>query len=115
MKQTIHAIGWSLIFLLGSLITQAQTTVLEGRVIDAGTGQGLAYVNIGLIGTSTGTVSDQEGIIIWNSRPRLTCRFGFPMRDTNPVSIRWPCPGRTGREVSRGTVGSAGVDREALE
>lgn len=61
MKQTIHAIGWSLIFLLGSLITQAQTTVLEGRVIDAGTGQGLAYVNIGLIGTSTGTVSDQEG------------------------------------------------------
>lgn len=40
---------------------QAQTIVLQNRVVDARGGAGIAYVNIGLSGKNAGTVSDEQG------------------------------------------------------
>lgn len=52
----------SILFLLTfSLLSQAQTRVLKGRIVDAANQSGIAYTNIGVEGTYFGTASDAEG------------------------------------------------------
>jgi len=53
----------SLLFLLLILSVQvwAQPKTLKGRIVDAGTQEGIAYTNIGIEGTFYGTASNAEG------------------------------------------------------
>lgn len=52
----------AIIFILGiSLLSQAQTRVLKGRVVDTDDQSGIAYTNIGVEGTYFGTASDADG------------------------------------------------------
>lgn len=54
-----------LFFSLFSILSTAQAqNKLSGKIIDAQTGEGLAYVNIGVVGKNVGTVSDTEGKFI---------------------------------------------------
>ena len=48
-----------LLLTLGTTIFAQRT--FEGTVLDAGTGKPIPYVNIGIVGGSTGTVTDMNG------------------------------------------------------
>ena len=43
-------------------LEKPKTLELFGKIVDAGNGEGLAYVNIGVLGKQTGTVSTGEGL-----------------------------------------------------
>jgi len=43
------------------LTFQAHSQTLAGKVVDANTGEPIAYVNIGVVGTSIGTITDING------------------------------------------------------
>lgn len=55
----LYILLFLVIFLIGGSLN-AQSTVC-GKVYSSGTGEGIGYVNIGIIGGNTGTVSDQYG------------------------------------------------------
>ncbi|MTI86865.1 MAG: carboxypeptidase-like regulatory domain-containing protein [Balneolaceae bacterium] len=53
---------------------------VEGHVIDKDTGQPLSYVNIGIMGTTAGTVSDENGNFILQYKNKLSqTRVRFSM------------------------------------
>lgn len=56
----MKSLGLLIVFLFINQIVSAQI-IVEGVVKEAGTGNPLAYVNIGLVGKSIGTVSDDAG------------------------------------------------------
>lgn len=62
-----------LLFLLASCFLSAQE-ISSGQVIDAATNQPLAYVNIGIVGASRGTVSDDAGTFALHLPPGLDQR-----------------------------------------
>lgn len=49
------------IFILGGAVTASAQLLLRGTVRDAGSGDAIPYVNIGVVGKALGTVSDGEG------------------------------------------------------
>jgi hypothetical protein len=72
-----------LFFLLNILIVRgslyAQTTA-GGKVYSTDTGEGIGYVNIGIIGGNSGTVSDQYGnfsITLYKEHPNDSLRFSM--------------------------------------
>lgn len=50
-----------LMVVCGAFETLAQSTLLKSKVVDARGGQGIGYVNIGILGKNLGTVSDEHG------------------------------------------------------
>ncbi|MEN7551196.1 DUF5686 family protein [Rapidithrix thailandica] len=50
-----------LVFLLGYVPGMAQTTLIEGKVIDADTGDGIPFANVYFKNTSSGTTTDFDG------------------------------------------------------
>lgn len=50
-----------LLSLLTSFVLSAQTQIITGQIIDAETTEGLPYANVGILGTSAGTVSNPDG------------------------------------------------------
>ena len=61
MKQTLRLSIFSAICLLLSLATEAQVSVIRGKVTDDKTSEALPYVNIGVSGQTVGTFSDSNG------------------------------------------------------
>jgi hypothetical protein len=61
MKQPLRFSIFITLFLLFSTMTQAQVSVIRGRVTDDKTSEPLPYVNIGVKGQTTGTFSDSNG------------------------------------------------------
>ncbi len=61
MKQTLRLSIFSTICLLFSLATEAQVSVIRGKVTDDKTSEALPYVNIGVSGQTVGTFSDSNG------------------------------------------------------
>jgi len=61
MKQTLRLSIFSAICLLFSLATDAQVSVIRGKVTDEKTSEPLPYVNIGVSGQTVGTFSDSNG------------------------------------------------------
>lgn len=66
-------------FVVGALLMPAalaaQERVVTGRVTDAATGQPIPFAQIGIPGTATGTVSDQDGTFRLSSVPQGTVTF----------------------------------------
>ena len=62
MKRTLPFIISLVIGLLAVITAQAQSFVLQGKVLDEQTSDPLPFVNIGIKGQSTGTFSDSNGI-----------------------------------------------------
>ena len=61
MKQPLRLSIFSAICLLFSLATDAQISVIRGKVTDDKTSEPLPYVNIGVSGQTVGTFSDSNG------------------------------------------------------
>ncbi len=61
MKRTLPFIISLVIGLLAVITAQAQSFVLQGKVLDEQTSDPLPFVNIGIKGQSTGTFSDSNG------------------------------------------------------
>lgn len=59
-------------FNLLSSVSLAQQTGLQGRVVDAQSGENLPFVQVGFVGTTTGTVTDGDG------------RFKLVVKDLQP-------------------------------
>jgi AraC-like DNA-binding protein len=60
MKQLLSSI-FILLFFNSLLFSQPAKTILKGRVIDQEKNEGIAFVSIGIEGTSTGAASNPEG------------------------------------------------------
>lgn len=78
------------LFFLISALNYAQSNI-KGKVIDAATKSALPYANIGIQGTTIGTVSDRNGNFTLhlkkNLRPNDTLIFSFLGYKTNLIQI----------------------------
>ena len=55
----------TLLFLLPFFLSQAQTTI-TGKIVDATTNQAIEFVSIGVVNSTKGTVSDEQGLFTLN-------------------------------------------------
>lgn len=79
---------WGLLLcLLFSVTANAQNTIVEGRVTDAKTGEGIAFAAVAFVGTTMGTTTDFNGYYIINANKpvdSLRCVFvGY-----NPLTLK---------------------------
>ncbi|MCB9251022.1 MAG: carboxypeptidase-like regulatory domain-containing protein [Flavobacteriales bacterium] len=59
----------AIVFILGSLLVQAQTTEIRGFIYNKKTGEPVPYANIFIKEIQKGTVSDDEGLYVLNGIP----------------------------------------------
>lgn len=57
----MRALKLAIIFLLCSPLVMSQNRLVSGRVTDASTGEGIAFANVFIKGTSYGTGTDEQG------------------------------------------------------
>lgn len=90
MKNTTYKILLSITLLLtlfcGNLHSQ-ETTGIQGKVVDANTGEALPFVQVGFVGSTIGTTTDMDG------KFRITNTAGydsvrFQMMGYNPTGLR---------------------------
>jgi hypothetical protein len=55
----------STFFLFAFISIQLHAQVINGKVLDAASGKSLEYVNIGIIDTPLGTITDGQGYSAW--------------------------------------------------
>jgi len=82
-------------FLSPLLLTAQEAFVIKGKVIDQENKMTLAYVNIGIVGTSLGTISDANGrfelYLKANTNEEKIVRFsylGYAAKDYTIASLR---------------------------
>lgn len=59
----------TLLFLLTFFLSKAQTTI-TGKIIDAATNQAIEFVSIGVVNSTKGTVSNEQGFFTLNKIPK---------------------------------------------
>lgn len=71
------------------LKVSAQNTIVEGRVTDAKTGEGIAFAAIAFVGTSMGTTTDFNGYYIINTnKPSDSLRCVFVGYNTQTLVVK---------------------------
>jgi outer membrane receptor protein involved in Fe transport len=89
MKQPIHHLFMLLAFVLTSVSLQAQNTVIQGKITDEETQEGLAGVNILIKGTVLGTVTDANGrfTLTAKTQPPFTLVASFVGYRTQEIAV----------------------------
>lgn len=90
------------LFLVMSLSGYAQSTyVIKGEIVDTSSGLGIPYVNIGIVGESIGTVSNEDGAFYLEFSQRVSSKSIFQISSIGYVSQTIDLPTMVGSGFSK--------------
>ncbi|WP_298735889.1 TonB-dependent receptor [uncultured Chitinophaga sp.] len=98
MKNLLTLGGLWLLLLCHSLVTHAQSNIIQGTVKDAKSGTALPGVTVSVKGKSTGTQTDMQGQFKLQADPQATLVFSFIGYTTQEV----PVSGRSNVDIQLG-------------
>jgi hypothetical protein len=90
------------LFLAMSFFGYAQNTyVIKGEIVDASSGLGIPYVNIGIVGESIGTVSNDDGAFFLEFPQRVSSKSIFQISSIGYISQTIDLPTLVGSGFSK--------------